>query len=137
MRKLAVILFLFSAGSCRDDDDPQKFSSLVGYWVVRTPDAATTLTFRIGIDPDTDQLAIENASVRHDGVDYNSGPVDAALVVTSESEVESMTFRATQFTIRLWTLTANADFTEMEIANSSFVIDQAFREFSMITATRK
>jgi len=135
MRKLPVILILFLGLSCNNDDDPQKYTSILGYWVVRTPDDATTVTFRIALDADSVYI-VDKASVQHNGSDYNSQPIDAALIVTSETEIESLTLVTNQFVIRLLTMSANSTFTEMQIANSIFTIDGVIREFSMFSATR-
>jgi hypothetical protein len=135
MRKLPMIFILFLGLSCNKDDDPEKFTSFNGYWIVRTPDDATTVTFRISVDADNNPI-IDRTSVQHSGADYNSQPIDAELIVTSPTEIESVTFVTGRFVIRLLTLSTNSDFTEMQIANSIFTIDGGFREFSMISATR-
>lgn len=134
MRKL-VIFFFFLAIACDKEDDPEKFSSLNGYWVVRTPDEATTVTFRIAVDADNNTV-IDRASVQHDGNDYNSEPIDAALIIASPTEIESLTLVSGRLIIRFLAMTANSDFTQLQIDNSIFTIDGAFREFSMIQATR-
>lgn len=135
MRKLSVIFILFLGLSCNKDDDPEKYTSFNGYWIVRTPDDATAVTFSIGVDSDN-KPAIVRASVEHNGSDYNSQPIDGALIVTSPTEIESLTLVTDRFVIRFLTLTANNDFTQMQIANSIFTIDGGFREFSMLSATR-
>lgn len=135
MRKLPVILILFLGLACNKDDDPEKFTSLNGYWIVRTPDNATTVSFRIVVDSNSEQ-EIDFASVRHNGTDYNSEPIDAAIVVTGPSEIESVTLRTSALVIRFWTATVNSDFTEMTIANASLVIDGNIREFEMLQGTR-
>ena len=135
MRNLSVFLFLFLAFACSKDDDPEKFTSINGYWVVRSPDNETTVTFRIGVDPDNKQV-INAAFVNHNGADYNSQPINSVLVVTSATQIESITFLTDQIVIRFLELSANSEFTEMDIANSSFRIDGVFREFAMIKATR-
>ena len=134
MRKLVIFIFLLGV-ACDQDDDPEKFSSFNGYWIVRTPDEATTVTFRIAVDADSNTI-IDRASVQHDGEDLDADPIDGALIVTSPAEIESLTLVSDRLIIRFLTMTANSDFTQMQIDNSIFTIDGAFREFSMIQATR-
>lgn len=129
-----MILFLVLA--CSKDDDPEKYTSISGYWVVRTPDGATTVGFRIGLDADNVHV-VDRASVQHNGTDYNEQPIDTDIIVTSDTEIESVTLVTNRFVIRLLTLTSNSGFTEMEIENSIFTIDGEIREFSMFNATRK
>ena len=141
MRKLPLILFLILGVACNKEDDPEKFTSFNGYWFVRTPDDSTTVTFRIGVDADNENT-VSFASVRHNQTDYNSKPIDAGIVATTASEIESITIlnnipQAPFFVIRFLEITVNSDFTEMDITNSTFNIDGGYREFAMIKATRK
>jgi hypothetical protein len=135
MRKVCCFLILLVTCGC-GDDDPKKYSSINGYWIVRTPDNATDVTFRIGQNADK-EFIIESVLVNHNGADYNTEPVDSQIIVTSPTEIESITFRANSFVIRFLTITVNSEFTEMEITNSSVRIDQDFREFEMMKATRE
>lgn len=134
MRKV-LIFFLLLGVACDKEDDPEKYTSFNGYWIVRTPDDATTVTFRIAVDSDNITV-IDRASLEHNGKNYDSQPIDGALIVTSPTEIESLTLVGDGFVVRFLTLTTNGDFTQMEIANSIFTIDGAFREFSMIKAVR-
>ncbi len=122
--------------ACGEEDDPQKFDSINGYWIVKTPDDLTQVAFKIGVDSNN-QPVVENAQVRHNGSDYTSEPIDAALIPASSTSIESITFRTTHFVIRFEDAKPNTDFTEMEIAHSVFTIDSFIREFSPIKATRK
>ena len=135
MQKLALIGFLVLAFACNKEDDPEVFTSLSGYWIVRTPDNATTVTFKIVIDANS-QYVIENTSVTHGGV-YGGQPIDSRITVTSATEVESIYFRTSDFVIGLLGMSVNSTFTELQISNSSWNIDGVFREFSLIAATRK
>ena len=140
MRKISVILLLLLAAACNKDEDPGKYTSINGYWIVRTPDEATGVTFRV--DPDSDGLfTVTGVNVRHNGNDYNSKPIDARIIVISANEIESITivnnsFVAPYFVIRFQEITVNDDFTEMSINISSYNIDGDFREFSATRATR-
>ena len=90
MRKLSAVLMLLTALACDKDDDPGKFTSINGYWIVRTPDDATNVTFRV--IQDADKLhTISNVAVRHNGVDYNSKQIEGGLTVVSAREIESIT----------------------------------------------
>lgn len=140
MRRLSVILFLVLAFACDKDDDPEKFTSINGYWVVRTPDDATTVTFRIVQDSDS-EYAVDAVLVSHNGTNYDSKPVEARIAVTSPTEIESITLINTDatipfFVIRFQQITVNSDFTEMDIGISSFTIDGVINGFPMIKATR-
>ena len=135
MRTLPVMLIVFLALACNKEDDPEKYTSINGYWVVRTPDGATTVTFRIILDADNNHV-IDRTQVRHNNTDYDSEPVDAAIIVTNANEIESITFRTSDLVIRFWTITVNSDFTGMTITNSSLVIDGGIREFEMLPVTR-
>ncbi|HEX8037946.1 MAG TPA: hypothetical protein VF490_02295 [Chryseosolibacter sp.] len=135
MRRLSYIFILPLLFACSKDGDPQKPDSIYGYWTVKTPDDLTRVTFRIGVDSDSHPV-VESAAVQHNGSDYTSEPVDASLIPVSSTEIESITLRTTRFVIRFENLTANADFTEMDIAHSIFTIDSVIREFSPIKATR-
>jgi hypothetical protein len=135
MRKLCcflILLFIFGCG----EDDPIKYTSINGYWIVRTPDNATDVTFRIGQNINK-EFIIESVLVNHNGTDFNTQPVDTQIIVTSPTEIESITFRADIFVIRFLAITVNSQFTEMEIANSSVSINQDFQEFAMVKATRE
>ena len=134
MRKVLIFVFLVAVG-CDKEDDPEKYTSFNGFWVVRTPDDATTVSFRIALDADNNTV-IDRALVEHNGKNYDSQPIDGALIVTSPTEIESLTLVGDGFVVRFLTLTTNSDFTQLQIANSIFTIDGAFREFSMISATR-
>ncbi|MDQ2657171.1 MAG: hypothetical protein M3Y60_07095 [Bacteroidota bacterium] len=140
MRKLAVILCLIMSAAC-NDDDATRYTSIDGYWVVRTPDDDTDVTFQVGRDADN-QFIVQSVSVHHNGTDYNNKETDAEITVLSEREVESITFVTTVpqipfYVIRFQGISLNSDFTEMLISNSSFQIDGVFDEFAMITATRE
>lgn len=136
MQKLALIGFLVLAFACNKEDDPEVFTSLSGYWIVRTPDNATTITFKIGTDANS-QYVIENTGVTHNGGVYTKQPIDSRIMVTSATEIESIYFRTDDFVIGLLEMSVNTTFTELLISNSSWNIDGAFREFAMMTATRK
>jgi hypothetical protein len=140
MRKLAVILSLVLAAACNDDDSANKYTSIDGYWIIRTPDDNTEVTFKIGRDADN-QFIVQNVSVHHNGTDYNTKETDARITVVSETEVESITLITTVaeipfYVIRFQSISVNASFTEMLISNSSFLVDGVHSEFAMITATR-
>jgi hypothetical protein len=139
MRKLPVILLLLLAAAC-NDDDPEKYTSINGYWIVRTPDEATNVAFRIAQDSDG-LFTVGGVNVRHSGNDYNTKPIDARISVISGNEIESITivnnsFVAPFFVIRFQEITVNDAFTEMSIGVSSYNIDGSFREFSDTRATR-
>ncbi len=136
MQKLALIGFLVLAFACNKEDDPEVFTSLSGYWIVRTPDNATTITFRIVTNANS-QYVIENTGVTHNGDVYSGQPIDSRITVTSATEVESIYFRTSDFVFALLGMSVNTSFTELQISNSSWNIDGVFREFAMITATRK
>ena len=136
MRRFSFILMLILTIACNKDEDPEKYTSYNGYWIVRTPDDLTEVTFRIAADADNVQI-VDAVSLMHNGSVYNREVIDAELAVTSPTELEFISFRTNDFVIRLWTITLNDDFTEMQITNSSFVIDKIFREFPMLTASRK
>lgn len=140
MYKLTAIVFLLLAAACSKEDDPEKFTSFNGGWIVRTPDSQTTLSFRITKDQN-DIHVIDRVSVVHNATAFNSKPIDAQIATTSDREIESLTFvnnsfEVPYFVIRLINISVNNDFTEMQIDNSSFNINGEFREFSMITAKR-
>lgn len=140
MRKLPVILVLLLALACNKDDDAGRFTSINGYWVVRTPDNATDVTFRINQDSDN-LYTITGVTVKHNSTNYNSKPIDARITVQSANAIESITFVnnsfvAPYFVIRFQEITVNDDFTEMQINISSYNIDGNFREFPAIQATR-
>ena len=140
MRKIAVFLLILVSAACDKDEDPDKFSSLNGYWTVRTPDGSTTVTFRIALDSDNITV-IDKASVVHNGTDFNSKPIDAGIVLLSDRAIESVTlvnnsFEVPYFVIRFLGLSSNENFTEMQIENSIFNINGQFREFQSIKATR-
>ncbi|MEX2232157.1 MAG: hypothetical protein WD824_08355 [Cyclobacteriaceae bacterium] len=134
MRKLSLIIFLILGWGC-NKDDPEKFTSIAGYWIIRTPDDATTVTFRIGQDSNG-EFIVESAAVRHNGTDYNAQPIDAGIFPISPTQIESITFRTNSFVLRFLEISVNTDFTEMDITNSILLFDGVFREFSMIKATR-
>jgi hypothetical protein len=135
MREVCCFLILLVTFGC-GDDDPKKYSSINGYWIVRTPDNATDVTFRISQNADR-EFIIESVLVNHNGAGYNTEPVDTQIIVTSPTEIESITFRANSFVIRFLTITVNSEFTNMEITNSSVRIDHDFREFAMMKGTRE
>lgn len=139
MRTLATIVLLALAVGCKEDD-PEKFTSINGYWTVATPDAQTTVSFRIGQDSDNINV-IDKVTVVHNSTNFNSKPIDAGIITVSEKDIESITFRnnsfeAPYFVIRFIDISVNEDFTEMQIANSSFNVNGEFREFAMINAVR-
>lgn len=140
MQKLSWFLVVALAVGCNKEDDPSMPTSILGYWTVQTPDNATRVAFKIGQNADQEYI-IEAASVNHNGFDYDSKPVDAGLVVVSANQLESITILNKEssipfFVIRFLNISVNADFTEMEIENSTFNVDGVFREFSMIVAKR-
>ena len=135
MRWRLFFLVLAVAWACDKDNDPEKFNSYIGYWTVTTPDAATTVTFRIGVDSN-DAPTIQTVTVRHNGSDYASEPIDTDLITSSATTIESITFRTTQFVIRLEGVAFSDDFMEMEIAHSYFTIDGVIETYLGITATR-
>ena len=141
MRKLSCFLLLALSAACNKDDDPDKFNSINGYWIVRTPDDATEVTFRVSQDTDSDYV-IDKVIVRHAGATYDTKPIDAEISVISAREIESITLvnSSTQipfFVIRFQEVTVNDAFTEMQINISSFNIDGVFRQFSPVAGTRK
>ena len=136
MRKLSIILLIVLGLGCSKDDEPEVFTSITGYWIVRTPDNATEITFRIGIDSNNEYI-VETSGVNHNGSDYTRQPIDVGLFVISPTEIESITFRTNDFVIRLLDISVNNTFTELEITNSILLIDGIFREFAMMKATRK
>jgi hypothetical protein len=141
MRKVWCILLLVLPLACNKDDDPDKFTSINGYWIVRTPDDATDVTFRINKDADS-QYLIDNVIVRHAGTTYDSKPIDAEISVLSATAIESITLvnssaQVPFFVIRFQEVTVNEAFTEMQINISSFNIDGVFRQFAPLTGTRK
>ena len=140
MRTIFLIGALLLVVACNKDDDADKFSSVNGYWIVRTPDDATTVTFWIGQDPDG-LLMVDRVAVRHNGVQYNSDNSDARITLVSAREVESITIISQSFVppfyvIRFQDIQVNDSFTEMQISIASFNVDGVFREFSSIVATR-
>lgn len=136
MRRFSFILMLILTIACNKDEDPEKYTSFNGYWIVRTPDDLTEVSFRIGADADNLPI-VDAVSLMHNGSVYNKEVIDAELAITSATELEFISFRTSDFVIRLWAISVNTDFTEMQITNSSFVIDKTFREFPMLTAGRK
>lgn len=140
MRKHLWILLLIVSFCCEDEDQPQPPSSIEGYWIVRTPDDATALAFEIRGDQDNG-FQITEFSVNHNGVVYGTKPVDADIMVTSATEVESMTFVTLDaqppfFVIRFQQVTVSDDFTEMQINFATFQIDGQTRAFEKMGATR-
>lgn len=136
MRKLSLILLSVLVLGCSKDDEPEVFTSITGFWIVRTPDNATNITFRIGVNSNNEYI-VETAGVNHNGSDYTAQPIDAGLFIISPKEIESITFRTTDFIIRLLNISVNNTFTELEISNSILLFDGIFREFAMMKATRK
>ena len=141
MHKFRTIVLLLLLAGCNKEDDANKFTSINGLWIVRTPDALTTLSFRISQDQNNIHV-IDRPSVVHNGTDLNTKPIDAQIITMSAREVESLTFTNNSFeqpylVIRLTNISVNEDFTEMQIDNSSFNVDGEFRQFSMITARRE
>jgi len=140
MRNVWCFLLLALSMACNKDDDPDKFSSINGYWIVRTPDDATEVTFRVSQNTDGEYL-IDNVIVRHAGATYDTKPIDAEITVLSATEIESITLvnSSTQvpfFVIRFQEVSVNGAFTEMLINISSFNIDGVFRQFSPVTGGR-
>lgn len=140
MYKISAIVFLLLAIGCNKDDEPEKFKSINGFWILRTPDSQTTLSFRIAQDQDNINV-IDRVSVVHNGTNFDSKPIDAEIITISAREIESLTFvnnsfEVPYFVIRLTSISVNEDFTEMQIANSAFNLNGEFREFPMITASR-
>jgi hypothetical protein len=140
MHKLAPILLVLIALACDKDDDPDKITSINGYWTLETLDAQTTVTFRVAQDAD-DIHIIDRISVVHNGREYNTKPIDADLIVLSPTEIESITFVNNSFeipffVIRFINISVNSDFLRMDIDNSTFNVDGQFREFAMISASR-
>lgn len=135
MQRKLFLLIVVVAFACDKGDDPEKFNSYNGYWTVTAPDAATVVTFSIDVDQDNAPV-VESATVRHNGTDYNSEPIDTELIPSSATTIESITFRTTKFVIRFEGITIDTDFTEMNIAHSYFTIDGTIRTFLAITATR-
>lgn len=140
MYRLRALVFLLLAVSCNKDDEPEKFSSINGFWIVRTSDAQTTLSFRISQDQHNIHV-IDKVSVVHNGTAFDSKPIDANIITISEREIESLTFTNNTFeepfvVIRLTNISVSEDFTEMQIANSSFNINGTFREYAMIPGER-
>ncbi len=140
MGRLAAILLLVLAIGCNKEDDPEKFTSINGHWTLSTPDGLTRVSFSISQDSDNINV-IDRISVVHNATDFNSKPIDAGIITISGREIESITFTNNSFeppyfVIRLLNISVNEDYTQMQIANSSFNINGEFREFSMINATR-
>lgn len=140
MRKAPLILVILLGLACDKDDDPARYTSINGYWIVRTPDDFTTVVFRISQDSDN-QHAVGDVMVTHNGTNYDSKPIDARIIVVSSNQIESITivnnsFVAPYFVIRLQEISADNDFTQMQANFSSFNVDGNFREFALITATR-
>ncbi len=136
MGKFWFFILIILGLSCNKDNDPNVFTSITGYWIVRTPDNATNITFRIGINSNKEYI-IESVTVNHNGSDYSRQPIDARLIVFSPTEIESLTFRTDDFVIRFLDILVNNDFTELAISNSILVFDGTFRDFPMIKATRQ
>jgi hypothetical protein len=135
MRWSLFLLVVVVAWACEKENAPKKFNSYSGSWSVTTPDAATTVAFKIGVDSNN-ALVIENASVQHNGSDLASEPIDTELITASATSIGSITFQTTQFTIRLEGITTNADFTQLYIAHSYFTIDGVIETFLGITGAR-
>jgi hypothetical protein len=135
MRKLTCILLLLLSFACNKDDDPKKLTSIAGNWLVITPDDATTISFRIGKDSDGEYV-VESSTVRHNG-GVNSQPIDARIVTTSETHIESITFRTDDFIIRFLEISVDTGFTELQITNSTLIIGGVFREFAGMTGGRE
>jgi hypothetical protein len=133
MRKLTCILLLLSF-ACNKDDDPKKFTSISGNWLVITPDDATTISFRIGKDSNGEYV-VESSTVRHNG-GINSEPIDARIVTTTETHIESITFRTNDFIIRFLEVSVDTGFTQLEITNSTLIVGGVFREFAGMSGTR-
>jgi hypothetical protein len=134
MQKLACILIVLLSFACSKDDDPKPLTSIAGNWVVETPDGETVINFKIGKDSDNAYI-VESSSVRHNG-GVNSQPIDARIITTSDTHIESITFRTDDFIIRLLEVSVNSDFTQLQITNSTFVVGGIFREFAGMTGTR-
>ena len=125
MRKVFLILFLFLGWAC-NEDGPEKFTSIAGYWVISSPDEATTVTFGIGQDSNGD-FVVESTAVRHNGTDYTQ-TIDAGIFPISPMEIESITFRTNSFVLRFLEILVNTDYTEIEITSSILLFDGVFRE---------
>jgi hypothetical protein len=127
MRKLALILLIVFVVACDKEDDPDKNTSINGYWTVKTPDDQTTVTFRVSQDADNIHI-IDRVSVVHNGTEYNTKPIDADIIVLSPTEIESITFvnnsfQIPFFVIRFMNISVSSDFIRMDIDNSSFNVD--------------
>ena len=140
MHRLALILLVVFVLACDKEDDPDKITSINGYWTVQTPDDQTTVTFRVTQDAD-DIHIIDRVSVVHNGTEYNTKPIDADIIVLSPTEIESITFVNNSFeipffVIRFINISVSSDFLRMDVDNSTFNVDGQFREFPMISASR-
>jgi hypothetical protein len=133
MQKLTCILVVLLSLGC-SKDDPKPLTSIAGNWVVTTPDSETVINFRIGKDSNNEYI-VESSSVRHNG-GVNSQAIDARIITTSDTQIESITFRTDDFIIRLLEVSVNNDFTQLQITNSTLIIGGVFREFAGMTGTR-
>jgi hypothetical protein len=132
-RKLRVILLLILTGAC-NNNDPPKYDSILGDWMIQTPDNETTINFLIGLDINN-QFIIETATVNHNGDDFEGHLIDGGLAI-SPTQIESIVISSDVFVLRFIDIKVAGGFAEMEITTASLLINGAFREFSMIKATR-
>jgi hypothetical protein len=136
MRKFTVFLLFVFAFGCSKDDDPKVYTSVLGNWVLVTPDNATVVHFTISLNSDQ-QYFIDHSSVSQNGGNYTKESIDTEIVATSSTEFDHITFRTTDFVIRFLDLTVNDKFTELTVTNSSIIIGTDIRNFSMMKATRE
>jgi hypothetical protein len=134
MKNSTLILLVALACGCHKDDEPKAYTSLLGNWVVRTPDNATVVSFRIDIS--NNEYVILSPSVKQNGGAYTKEPIDAQVLVTTATELESISFHTSDFIIRFLEITVNTGFTELTIANSTLVIGTDIRAFAQMKATR-
>jgi hypothetical protein len=135
MRKLIFLLIAALALACSKDNNPGPPSSVNGYWMVSTPDGFTTVTFKIGVGTNNEPV-IESVLVNHQGTTYTQS-IDVSLIPLSGGGIESISFRATEFVILLEGITVNADFTEMQIAHSTFTFGMDIRNFAVLKGIRR
>jgi hypothetical protein len=132
-RKLLVISLLILTGAC-NDTDPPKYDSILGEWIIDTPDNETTIAFTIGLDTNN-QYVIEAASVNHNGDNFEGHEIEGGLAI-STVQIESIVLSSDVFVLRFVDISVRGGFTEMEITSASLLINGVFREFEMIKAIR-